>query len=52
MWNHKSKHRGKFFKGRYIYVKKERVFQLAAGARIISFESWQMAKTMGWKKIA
>ena len=38
------------FKGRYVYLKSERVFELHDGKRTITFESWQMAKNNGWSK--
>jgi hypothetical protein len=46
MWSHK-KH-GKNFKGKYSFKSGERVFELTNGKRTISFESWQMAKSLGW----
>lgn len=50
MWTHK-KFGKKPFVGRYERDKDaERVFVLRRGKRKISFESWQMAKKVGWKK--
>lgn len=56
MWSHK-KHGKKNFTGTYSFQKvkrpypyQERIFQLVCGDKIISFESWQAAKKMGWIK--
>jgi ABC-type tungstate transport system permease subunit len=52
MWVH-PKHKATY-RGRYNRTKKglERVFELVNSktGRVISFESWQMAKRQGWKK--
>jgi hypothetical protein len=42
----------KFF-GSYNFSTGERIFNLkeVGGKRLISFESWQMAKKLGWNKI-
>lgn len=62
MWTNK-KHGKKQFKGRYVindikYTgKAERVFTLMTWkkdgtlGRVISFESWQAAKALGWVKV-
>lgn len=42
------------FKGGYVFIEGERVFKLSGihnrKNRIITFESWQMAKKLGWVK--
>lgn len=49
MWTHKTKFKGKQFKGKYEWDNDgERVFVLTCGKRKITFESWQMAKNLGW----
>lgn len=49
MWKHK-KYKTKF-KGSYERDKKgERVFILNSGKRRITFESWQAAYKLGWRK--
>ena len=51
MWKHNKKYKGKEFKGSYERdAKKERVFVLTYKKRRITFESWQMAKKLGWMK--
>lgn len=49
MWSHK-KYKNRKFAGRYVRLKGERVFNLTDGVRTVTFESWQAAKAMGWKK--
>lgn len=56
MWTHKKRGK-KTFKGTYLiipvsrgYPLQERVFQLICGDLIVSFESWQAAKKLGWVK--
>lgn len=49
MWMH-PKVKGKF-KGHYRLHRGERVFDLVSDARTITFESWQMAKKLGWMKV-
>lgn len=49
MWTHK-KYPKREFKGYYRYFYGERVFELSDKKRTITFESWQMAKSMGWRK--
>lgn len=39
------------YKGRYVKVGGDRVFQLVGLKKIYSFESWQMAKRLGWAKV-
>lgn len=46
MWINK-KFKTKYW-GHYSYHKGERVFELTNGSRTITFESWQMAKKLGW----
>lgn len=48
MWTHKKFK--KLFRGYYTRLKGERVFNLTNGKRTITFESWQMAKKLGWQK--
>jgi hypothetical protein len=54
MWKNDLKFKGQQFKGRYNRTKKgeERVFELVniKTGRVISFESWQMAKKNSWVK--
>lgn len=57
MWVH-EKYQKKQFKGSYSWLKGERVFELTyikengeLGKRV-TFESWQAAKSLGWKKVA
>jgi hypothetical protein len=45
-WNHKKFK--KPFMGYYTRLKGERVLNLTNGTRTITFESWQMAKRLGW----
>lgn len=49
MWQHK-KYKSKF-KGSYTYHRGERVFELNNGRKRYTFESWQMAKKLGWIKL-
>lgn len=51
MWKHK-KFGKKMFKGSYLLLQGERVFQLFCpeNKRAITFESWQAAKNAGWIK--
>lgn len=51
MWKHESKYKNKLFKGSYQQTKKDRVFTLTNGKRVISFESWQQAVKLGWSKV-
>lgn len=51
MWAHK-KFKKQLFKGSYTRYKNERVFELSCDTRTISFESWQMAKRDGWKRVS
>lgn len=48
-WTHK-KYSGKF-QGSYVRLYGERVFELVGAKRFITFESWQAAKSMGWRKV-
>jgi hypothetical protein len=51
-WTHK-KFKTKFY-SRYVRTKSgDRVFELVHSktGRIITFESWQMAKKLGWEKV-
>lgn len=50
MWTHKSQGK-KLYKGSYGRFKGERVFELNNGTRTVTFESWQMAKKLGWRKV-
>jgi hypothetical protein len=36
------------FKGSYSRLNGERVFNLTSGKKTYTFESWQMAKKLGW----
>ena len=53
VWEHKSKFKGKPFKGSYSFHRGERVFELTqitiGKKRVITFESHQAAKNLGWK---
>lgn len=51
VWTNK-KHPGHKYEGSYSRLRGERVFELTRtnGNRRITFESWQMAKKMGWRK--
>jgi len=51
-WTHK-KFKSPFY-SRYVRTKSgDRIFELVnlKSARVISFESWQMAKKLGWEKV-
>ena len=53
MWKNK-KYKSEF-KGSYAWLgnsstREERVFQLTNGKKTYTFESWQMAKKLGWVK--
>lgn len=53
IWKNRKKHGDKQFKGYYVRdLKGERNFVLdyKNGMRRVTFESWQMAKSLGWKK--
>lgn len=53
MWMNK-KYGKKQFKGSYVKLKGERVFELTFAnkeVKTITFESWQMAKKLGWVKV-
>jgi hypothetical protein len=53
MWSNK-KYGKKLFKGSYYIYRlnsSERLFNLTDGKRVISFESWQAAKALGWVKV-
>lgn len=50
-WKHKIKKPNLFYRGSYSYHRGERVFELKrlfGNKRTITFESWQMAKKLGW----
>jgi hypothetical protein len=49
MWTNKKYKAA--FKGSYQRTTNDRVFTLTAGKKVISFESWQQAKKLGWSKI-
>ena len=55
MWQHSTKFKGQQFKGRYNRTKtgEERVFELVnvKTGRVLSFESFQLAKKNGWSKV-
>jgi hypothetical protein len=54
MWKHKNKHKGHLWRGRYKRQSYgDRIFELVnqKTGRIISFESFQMARKLGWVKI-
>lgn len=59
LWKHSTKFKTQTFKGAYERDKKgERIFTLTSTKgttkstrRRITFESWQMAKKMGWNKL-
>lgn len=53
MWTH-SKHKNRRYLGSYKQIThEERVFQLfhINSGHLVTFESWQMAKMMGWTKL-
>lgn len=53
MWSNK-KYGKKLFKGSYHFLSSNRsgrIFNLDNGKRVVSFESWQMAKKLGWVKV-
>lgn len=52
-WIHSKKFKNKRFFGNYKIFENERVFNLHEidGKRVITHESWQMAKKLGWIKI-
>lgn len=51
IWHHK-KYGNKNFFGRYSRINTERVFELVhmsnGKMKVVTFESWQMAKALGW----
>lgn len=51
VWHHK-KYGKKNFYGRYVRLKGERVFELVnvmnGIEKVVTFESWQAAKALGW----
>jgi hypothetical protein len=54
MWKHKTMHKNQKFKGRYKRMGYgDRVFELVniKTGRVITMESWQMAKKLGWIKL-
>jgi hypothetical protein len=48
IWHH-TKHKGDY-ESCYAYLGTERLFQLTKGSHVVSFESHQAAKKLGWKK--
>jgi hypothetical protein len=48
IWHH-AKHKGDY-ESCYTYLGKERLFQLTKGDHVVSFESHQAAKKLGWQK--
>lgn len=49
-WKNKKFH-GRQFQGNYYRVwNGQRVFELSNKNKTITFESWQMAKELGWKR--
>lgn len=55
MWTNKKKHGNRKYKGKYDRLNGERVFVLVGYIKnqrlhTVTFESHQMAKSMGWKK--
>lgn len=52
IWSHKKYGNLNFF-GRYSWLSGERVFELVNARngkfKVITFESWQAAKSLGWK---
>ena len=51
IWHHKKYGKLNFF-GRYVRISGERVFELVNARdgkfKVITFESWQAAKALGW----
>jgi hypothetical protein len=49
IWHH-AKHKGDYESCYTYYIRTERIFQLTKGSHVVSFESWQAAKKLGWVK--
>lgn len=50
IWKHKTKYRRREYTGSYRKCRGERTFVLTCGKHVVSFESWQAAKALGWYK--